>query len=111
VVAEPVLDETFSPVIFRGNFISRNAPTGSFIISNNAFYNVDSDVTLKAFRGYITVGNAGVKALNFTFEDDADGISPLLTSPEEEQVYNLAGQRLNKVQKGINIVNGRKVLF
>lgn len=38
------------------------------------------------------------------------GISRLLTSPEEERVYNLAGQRLSNMQKGINIVNGKKVL-
>ena len=43
--------------------------------------------------------------------ETADGISPLLTSPKEEgQVYNLAGQRLNKMQKGINIVGGKKIL-
>lgn len=37
--------------------------------------------------------------------------SPLLTSPEEEgQVYNLAGQRIGKMQKGIYIVGGRKIL-
>ena len=37
--------------------------------------------------------------------------SPLLTSPEEEElIYNLAGQRLQKMQKGINIVGSRKVM-
>lgn len=29
---------------------------------------------------------------------------------EEETIYNLAGQRLNKMQKGINIVNGKKIM-
>ena len=29
----------------------------------------------------------------------------------EGAVYNLAGQRLQKMQKGINIVNGKKILF
>ena len=28
----------------------------------------------------------------------------------EDAIYNLAGQRLNKMQKGINIVNGKKIL-
>ena len=28
-----------------------------------------------------------------------------------ETIYNVAGQRLQKMQKGINIVNGKKVLF
>ena len=29
---------------------------------------------------------------------------------EESSIYNLAGQRIQKMQKGINIVNGKKVL-
>ena len=29
---------------------------------------------------------------------------------KDNAIYNLAGQRLNKMQKGINIVNGKKVL-
>jgi hypothetical protein len=29
----------------------------------------------------------------------------------EDAIYNIAGQRLNKVQKGINIINGKKVLY
>ena len=101
-------------VNFYGTFSSGKAPLNSFIISDNVFYLVDQEdtVNLKAFRGYITVAGAGVKALNFDFEDDATGISPLLTFPEEEeQVYNLAGQRISKMQKGVNIVNGKKVLF
>ena len=26
------------------------------------------------------------------------------------EIYNLAGQRISKMQKGINIVNGKKIL-
>ena len=32
------------------------------------------------------------------------------TEPVEVVIYNLAGQRLNTLQKGINIVNGKKIL-
>jgi hypothetical protein len=37
------------------------------------------------------------------------GISPLLTSPEEGPIYDLSGKRLQKMQRGINIVGGKKV--
>ena len=99
-------------VTFTGTYTNGNAPLGSFIISNNVFYNVDGDVTLKAFRGYITVADGnGVKALNFTFDDDATGIDEELRIKNgESSIYNLAGQRLGKMQKGINIVNGKKIL-
>ena len=43
---------------------------------------------------------------------DPDGIRDIKDEELEDEgtVYNLAGQRLNKMQKGINIIGGRKVL-
>jgi len=74
------------------------------------FYPVGNGITIPAGKAYLYDG-AGVKGFAFLFDDDPDAISSLLTSPEEEgQVYNLAGQRIQKMQKGINIVNGKKVL-
>jgi hypothetical protein len=70
--------------------------------------------TLAGFKAYLpaeTVPEAGVKGFSFIFEDDPDAISltPAL-SEGEEAIYNLAGQRLQKMQKGINIVNGKKIM-
>ena len=112
--------ETFNGLTFTGNFTNGNAPLGSFIISNNVFYLVDTDtntdgiseVALKAFRGYITTAS-NVKALTFDFDDDATGISLMedgRSQMEDGAIYNLAGQRIQKMQKGINIVNGKKVM-
>ena len=39
-----------------------------------------------------------------------DGITSI-EGNEEETIYNVAGQRLAKKQRGINIVNGRKILI
>ena len=77
------------------------------------FYSVKSGVPVPAGKVYLDSNGSLVKVFKFVFDDDdATGInSPLLTSPEEEgQVYNLAGQRISKLQKGINIINGKKVL-
>ena len=45
---------------------------------------------------------------------DPDGIEEIHSSQfmvrDGENIYNLAGQRLSKMQKGINIIGGRKVL-
>ena len=43
---------------------------------------------------------------------DPDGIKGVAAdnSKQSAEIYNLAGQRLSKLQKGINIVNGKKVL-
>ena len=46
------------------------------------------------------------------FDDDPTGINDLAdkTGNERNEIYNLAGQRINKLQKGINIINGKKIM-
>ena len=43
---------------------------------------------------------------------DPDGIKGVTAdySKQSTEIYNLAGQRLSKMQKGINIVNGKKIM-
>ena len=70
---------------------------------------------MPARKAYLLVngGAAQGKELTMVFEEeDADGIRSLTPALSEGEgaIYNLAGQRLNKMQKGINIVNGKKVL-
>ena len=111
-----VKDASNNSLTFTGVFNNGYAPLNSFIISNNAFYLVDTaeTVNLKAFRGYITTSSgSSVKAMNYVFEDTEDGISSLTPDPSpvgEGSIYNLAGQRISKMQKGINIVNGKKIM-
>jgi len=69
------------------------------------FYLADQG-TIKAGKAYLE-GASGIKA--FLFNDEATGISNINVN-ENGAIYNLAGQRLNKMQKGINIINGKKVL-
>ena len=79
--------------------------------SGVGFYLVKSGVKVPVGKAYLTVSGSGVKEfLPFDF-NEADGISltPAL-SEGEGAIYNLAGQRLSKMQKGINIINGKKVL-
>ncbi len=108
----PVTEGT---VTFTGTF-SRIADlldvTNSYIISNNNLYEVDSKVALKPFRGYFTITPSLVKAFVLDF-GDATGINTIANSQQpmaNGPIYNLAGQRLSKAQKGIYIINGKKVL-
>ena len=62
-------------------------------------------------KAYLVVTEgAGVKG--FTFTNDATGIEMGngQSSMVNGSIYNIAGQRLNKIQKGINIMNGKKIL-
>ena len=77
------------------------------------FYPV-GDITIpanKAYLEYTGSGNNNVKGFTFVFEEEPDRIQTLSDSPlKGENIYNLAGQRLGKMQKGINIVNGKKIM-
>ena len=77
------------------------------------FYHWDGS-TLSANRAYLEaskLNNSGVKGFALDFEDDATGINNVNANLNlDEAIYNLAGQRLSKMQKGINIINGKKIL-
>ena len=80
-----------------------------------AFYKVSSDFTATANRAFLTVpvaatGGGEVKAFYLDFGDETAIKTVEAAQYENAVIYNLAGQRINKTQKGVNIVNGKKVL-
>ena len=67
--------------------------------------------TIKAGKAYLELPSTEVKAFYFGGENETAIVSPLGETKEGVAIYNLAGQRISKLQKGVNIVSGRKVLF
>ncbi|MBP5630773.1 MAG: hypothetical protein J6W97_04360, partial [Bacteroidaceae bacterium] len=66
--------------------------------------------TIPAGKAYFQ-STSGVKAFFFA-DDDATGINNVDANLNaNDAIFNLAGQRVSKMQKGINIINGKKVLF
>ena len=98
---------------------SANVPSGSYILSKYndvlGFYQV-GDGVVKAcpkYKCYLTVPPAQgsqMKAFFFTGDGEVTGIEGIFGNTEKPVIYNTAGQRLNSLQKGVNIVNGHKVL-
>ena len=79
----------------------------------NAGSIVGLNIDISAFakgRYTVTMENSG-EVFTGEFETITTGIQELKSSRIEElkSIYNLQGQRLNRLQKGLNIVNGRKV--
>ena len=69
--------------------------------------------TIKAGKAYLESAS-GVKAFYFN-GDNATGIENVNSALDANRnfdgaIYNLAGQRISKMQKGINIINGKKIL-
>ena len=104
--------------LLTGVYESTAAPVGSYVLQYLAdkvgFYQVEEgqQPTVGANRCYLTVsGSNPAKAFYF----DEDDVTAIQTIDNRQQttdgaIYNLAGQRLQKMQKGINIINGKKVL-
>lgn len=101
--------------LLTGVYENTPAPVGSYVLQNLdkvGFYLVaeGNQPTVGANRCYLTAPAAGVKAF-FLNGGDATGISGVDANVDaNEAIYNLAGQRINKLQKGINIINGKKIL-
>lgn len=103
-----------------GTYTPMTAVEGSYVLQNHtsgegvAFYLVGSTKPIvNPFRAYIKPQASNVKAIKVRF--DADGIGATRMNNEElimnnSEIFNLAGQRLTKPVKGINIVNGKKVI-
>jgi len=86
-------------------------PTSGDYEGIQAFYKVDADFTATANKCYLTVTAAGVKAFFLDFSD-TDAINSVEAIQNDNTViYNLAGQRVQKAQKGLYIVNGKKVVI
>ena len=97
-----------------GVYTDTEAPVGSYVLQNQGgrvgFYQVQAGTQpwVRANRAYLTPASANVKAF---YMDDATAIQTVeeLLSGKAE-IYDLAGRRQQKLQKGINIVGGKKVL-
>jgi hypothetical protein len=98
-------------VDFVGTYdASTTVKAGDYFISANKLYKSEGGTTLKGTRAYIDAKNApaGVKLFIGGIETAISEING--EAAENGAIYNLAGQRVNKAQKGVFIVNGKKVI-
>jgi hypothetical protein len=81
------------------------------------FYLMDEAGTIGANKCWmewtVPAGQAEVRSFVISF-DDATGISDIIPETKENRthlIYNISGQRLNKPQKGLNIIGNKKVII
>ena len=106
---ENVLKGTFEPIEAAGKYVLAKPEPEEV-----GFYLAESG-TIAAGKAYLELPESSdVKAFYFLFPgDDATGINEVngqWSMVNGQSIYNVAGQLLNKMQKGINIVNGKKIL-
>ena len=105
--------------LLNGTYATTTAAAGAnnYVLQKNGddvnFYLVtETAATVKPFRAYLTApATARELTLNF---GETTGISASLMNSDERivksEVYNLNGQRVAAPQKGLYIVNGKKVI-
>lgn len=114
VAGNPVLGGT--NVTMTGTYAaSLTVPQGNYIINGGMIYLVDSNVTLKNTRAYITVANpSGARTLSSSFDNGTTtGIATLENGElkvETGTIYDLSGRKVNNLGKGIYVINGKKVI-
>lgn len=113
IIPEPIeendLKGTFEPISAIDKYVLAK-PEGKDV----CFYRAESG-TIAAGKAYLELeGNTGsLVKIFFGDVDDETAIGNVNANVNENNaaIFNLAGQKLSKFQKGINIVNGKKVLF
>ncbi len=101
-----VMEETYVPA---GNYVlqTQNGTQGFYYVSQ------DNSIAAPAYRAYLTVPStiSNARVFNFSADDATTAVETIeaLTSDNPE-IYDLSGRKLSKLQKGVNIVNGHKVI-
>ena len=109
-------DATYTAGLLTGAYAAFNAPVGSYVLQNQGgdvkFYVVEGEAkAVAAGHAYLTAPTAGeVKALGFSAITTAIQNLEVAKAAQNGAIFNLNGQRVNTLQKGINIVGGKKVL-
>ena len=98
-----------------GTLAPTNVEAGSaYGLSGNKFVVNNAPGNISAGKAYIEASSipTGVKDFTLVFEDETTGITETRTATREEMeaIFNLAGQRMSRMHKGVNIVNGKKIL-
>ncbi len=99
-----------------GSLDGCNVEQDKYLISGNKLVKCGTDCKIGANRAYVDmtkvpeVKASEVKGLILGTNGLVDGIQSMSAAGNNNVIYNLAGQRMSKVQKGLYIVNGKKVV-
>lgn len=116
---------TISPSIESGEAITGTALSGTNLpmtwnsayltlgqLDNVAGFYLWSGTTLGANKAYIDNSDSSVRGMAFDINGSTTGISTIATAEalSNGKVYDLQGRRVQKAQKGLYIIGGKKVL-
>lgn len=117
VVSATLNDVVAGDWTMKGSFTNQAivATTGNYygyVAAQNKIVKANTTLTVKPYRAYFTSEKAeAAVTLRFTRGDETTEISATeLDVQPATVIYDLAGRRVEKMEKGIYIVNGKKVI-
>jgi len=110
----------WSDNLLEGTTVATEVEGKSYILANGdngiGLYNVtltDGKFTNGANKAYLSaskVANAAAAMFSFGRGEGTTGIETAVSGEQAVVIYDLAGRRVEKMEKGIYIVNGKKVI-
>ena len=107
-------------IYFRGTYAPVAAGGWTKFDEGDIIYGLTTDgyikkagatASIKGFRAYFDFSGKADEVTALRFGDIEVGIKYLNDANDANDVmFNIAGQRIQKMQKGINIINGKKIL-
>lgn len=78
------------------------------------FCRAEDGSILTAGKAYLHIPSGEVsetRRVKIKFDDNPNAVDSFFGETEEGAIFNLAGQRMDRLQKGINIRNGKKIVI
>ena len=99
----------------QANTVAASGITNPYTLQNPAtgigFYPYNGE-NLNGFKAYMTTGTTPVRGFLFEEDGTTTAINALETETQGTQtIYDLCGRRVSKAQKGLYIVNGKKMIL
>lgn len=109
-------EATHTSGMLTGTFESTAAPVGSYVLQKQnevlGFYKVadGKQPTVGAYRCYINASESAAPMFSLERGEGTTSIEEAELTIDNAVIYDLAGRRVEKMEKGIYIVNGKKVI-
>lgn len=116
LVNTSVIDGTTYTIAKSGYDVATTDPNAYYFdATNNTFRKMNGRFNLKAFRAYLTATSANAReniGIDIFDNDQPTGISFVESEGGNtvDVIFDLNGRRLQNAKKGINIINGKKVV-
>ena len=105
---------SLSESILKGNYVASNltqsGDSKKFVFANNTFKAFEGSKEIAANQCWVECNQPQAAELTICFNTPT-GIEEITSTPQEKSgnIYDIAGKRLNTAQKGINIIDSKKV--